>query len=333
MASTKSCSTRSASRAAELFDGTLLTAGVSALLLGAALLRALRVERRRASIESRLKAIASAPVGTEGLVAALRRPHPQRRALPKALSMTVELALAATGNRVGVLHLAAAGTLAGAVLGLAATVAELPSALAIVLGVAATAGTPVLLIRGLQSRYQRQFLDAFPDSLDLIVRAVRTGIPAPEAMEIVTREIRPPVGTEFRQLLDELRIGTEMEDALQHAADRIRGPDFHFFVVSLLLQRQTGGGIAETLANLSHIIRQRKALRLKARALTSEAQASAAIVAATPFVAGVGLFLINRQLVSVLFFDARGRFMLGLAVAGLLMGVATMRALIKRSLR
>jgi tight adherence protein B len=101
----------------------------------------------------------------------------------------------------------------------------------------------------------------------------------------------------------------------------------------LLLQRQTGGGIAETLSNLGGIIRQRKALRMKARALTAEAQASAAIVAITPFVAGAGLFLINRDLIAVLFVDPRGRFMLGIAVASLLTGIAVMRALIKKNLR
>ena len=149
----------------------------------------------------------------------------------------------------------------------------------------------------------------------------------------MTREIRPPVGTEFRRMLDEMRIGIEMETALQHAADRIRVPDFNFFVVSLLLQRQTGGGIAETLSNLSTIIRQRKALRLKARALTAEATASAAIVAATPFVAGGGLFLINRELMSILFVDPRGRFMLGLAIVCLLLGIAAMKVTIEKSLR
>jgi tight adherence protein B len=134
-------------------------------------------------------------------------------------------------------------------------------------------------------------------------------------------------------MLDEIRIGTGMEEALQHAAARIRVPDFRFFVVSLLLQRQTGGGIAETLSNLSTIIRQRRALRQKARGLSAEAQASAAVIATTPFIAGGGLFLINRELMSVLFVDPRGRFMLGLAIVCLLSGVAAMRVLISKNLR
>ena len=101
----------------------------------------------------------------------------------------------------------------------------------------------------------------------------------------------------------------------------------------MLLQRQSGGGIAETLANLSSILRQRKALRLKTRALAAEAQASAAIIATTPFVAGIGLFLVNRELVSVLFTDPRGRFMLGLAGFGLLFGITAMKVMIKRNLQ
>jgi Flp pilus assembly protein TadB len=197
----------------------------------------------------------------------------------------------------------------------------------------AALAAPALLVQLVKSRYRRQFLEIFPDALDLIVRAVRAGLPAPEAIELASRESRAPVGVEFERMLDELRIGTDMEEALQHAADRIRIPDFQFFVVSLVLQRQTGGGIADTLANLSTIIRQRKALRQKGRALSAEAQASAAIVASTPFIAGVGLFVVNRELMSVLFIDPRGRFMLELAIGALLSGIVAMRALIRRNLR
>ena len=216
---------------------------------------------------------------------------------------------------------------------MAATMAELRPLLTIALAAAAACAAPVLLLRLAKARYQRQFLEIFPDALDLIVRAVRAGLPAPEAIELASRESRPPVGTEFERMLNELRIGTDMEEALQRAVERIRIPDFQFFVVSLLLQRQTGGGIADTLANLSTIIRQRKALRQKARALSAEAQASAAVVATTPFVAGVVLFLVNRELMSMLFIDPRGRFMLGLAIAGLLLGIVAMRALIQRNMR
>jgi tight adherence protein B len=314
-------------------DPILVTVLGSTVLLGAALFRVLRTERRRATIELRLKAIATAAPSADRLVMSLRRRRPQRRPLPALLLTRLDPALAATGNRIGLTHLAATGVIAASIIGLAAAVIQLRPALALALGIAGTVGAPALLLWFAQSRYQRQFLDIFPDALDLIVRAVRSGLPAPEAIELAAREVRTPVGSEFRRMLDEMRIGVEMEDALQDAADRIRVPDFRFFVVSLLLQRRTGGGIAETLSNLSTIIRQRKALRLKARALTAEAKASAAIVAAAPFVAGVGLFLINRELMSVLFVDPRGRQMLGIAFVSLLLGIAVMKAIIKSSLR
>lgn len=317
----------------ELFDPILLAALFMAILLGGALLRVLRAERRRANFEPLLSTIAMTASSSDVPVLSLRRSGPQRNALPTVLSRRLDLAFAATGNRIRPAHLVATGIGAAAAVGLAAVAASVHFVLAIALCGAAATAAPASLLRFAQSRYQRKFLNIFPDALDLIVRAVRSGLPAPEAFELVTHEVRPPVGAEFQQILDELRIGTEMEEALERAADRIRVPDFRFFAVSLLLQRQTGGGIAEILSNLSGIIRQRKALRMKARALTAEAQASAALIATTPFVAGGGLFLINRDLISVLFTDPRGRFFLEIAVVSLLTGMATMRALIKRNLR
>ena len=314
-------------------DQIILVFVGSTVLLGAALLRVLRTERRRTSLEPRLRAIATTAPRADRLVVSLRRPLQQRRALLALLWARLDPALAATGNRIGLPHLAASGIIATATIGFTAALMQLQPALAITFGGFAALGAPALLIQLAQSRYQRQFLDVFPDALDLIVRAVRAGLPVPEAIGFATREVRPPVGTEFQRMLDEMRIGVEMEDALQHAADRVRVPDFRFFVVSLLLQRQTGGGIAETLSNLSIIIRQRKALRLKTRALTAEATTSAAVVAAMPLIAGVGLFLINRDLMSMLFVDPRGRFMLGLAIASLLLGFAVMKTLIKKTMR
>src|SRR5437588_4162669 len=316
-----------------MFDPVLLAVLLTTVLLGGALLRVLRYERRRANLEPLLSTIAMAASSADVQVFSLRRSGLRRNALPTVLSSRLDLAFASTGNRIGPAHLVAVGIAAAAVIGLVSVAASVHPILATALGGAAAAGAPALLLRLAQSRYQQKFLEIFPDALDLIVRAVRSGLPAPEAIELVTHEVGPPVGTEFLQILDELRIGTEMEEALQRAADRIRVPDFRFFAVSLLLQRQTGGGIAEILSNLSGIIRERKALRMEARALTAEAHASTAIMATTPFVAGGGLFVINRELISVLFIDPRGRFFLGIAVASLLMGIATMRALIKRNLR
>ena len=316
-----------------MYQQILLAALGSTILFGLALVWTLRAERRRAAIEPRLKAMFMATSSPKGVVVSVRRPLPQRRPLPAALLARLDSALAATGGRIGILHLAITAILADAMIGFAATLAHTPPALAIALIGAGSVGAPAMLVHLAQSRNQRRFLDIFPDALDLIVRAVRGGLPVLEAIELAAHEIRPPVAVEFERMLGEIRIGVEMEDALQHAADRIRVPDFRFFVVSLLLQRRTGGSIAETLSNLSAIIRQRKALRMKARALTAEAMASTVVVSIMPFVAGVGLFLINREMISILFIDPRGRFMLGVATVRLWWGIVVWKVMISKNLR
>jgi tight adherence protein B len=304
------------------------------LLIGAgALIRAFQAARRRASIEPRLKALAATAPVIQRVVPSLRRPPPARRGLPGTLVTRLDASLAAAGNQIGILRLVAVAMLSGTMILAGSAAMQIPLASAIALAGAAALGAPALLVRFAQNRYQRRFLDLFPDALDIIVRAVRAGLPVLEAMEMTAHEIGAPVGKEFERMLGEIQIGVELDDALQHAADRIRVPDFRFFVVSLLLQRQTGGGIAEILTGLSVIIRQRKQLRAKARALIAEAKASTAVVAAMPFIAGAGLFLINREMMSVLFVDPRGRFMLGIATTSLLLGIVVMKAMINRSLR
>jgi tight adherence protein B len=137
----------------------------------------------------------------------------------------------------------------------------------------------------------------------------------------------------MRRTLDEMRLGVEAQDALQRTAERIRVPDFRFFVVALALQRRTGGSLSETLGNLSNIIRARRGLRLKARALSAENKASAFVLSLLPFIVGGLLYLINPGLMHVLFTDPRGRFMLGAALVSLGAGAVVMSWIIKRSLR
>jgi tight adherence protein B len=316
-----------------LHQQILIAALGSTILFGLGLVWVRRAERRKIIIEPRLKALAKRTSNTDSAVVSLRRPLPQRTALPAVLLSRLDAALAATGNRITQPYLAASTILAAAAVGLAATVVQSRPVFSVASASIAAIGAPVLLVRFAQRRNQRRFLETFPDALDLIVRAVRTGLPVIEAIEMAAREIRAPVGIEFERMLGEIRIGVEMGEALQHAADRIRVPDFRFFVVSLLLQQRTGGSIAETLSKLSSVIRQRKALRMKARALTAEATASAAVVGTMPLIAGVGLFLISREVMSVLFVDPRGRFMLGVAAVGLLLGIGVMKAMIKKSLQ
>jgi tight adherence protein B len=323
----------------EVANGILLAVVAGMLLLGAALFWVLRTERRRETVQQRLQAITTVAPSGEVPGASLRRPLQQGgfRAfffLPAGLRARLDAAFAATGNRIGVPHLALTGAIAAAVVVLFATrLLGLNSALAGVLAAAAAVAAPALLLRLAQSRYQRRFLDVFPDALDLVGRAVKAGLPVVDAMEVAAHEIRAPVGGEFQRTLDEMRLGVEIEDALEHTARRIRVPDFQFYVSAIALQRRTGGSLAETLANLSNIIRRRKELRQKVRALTAESKAAAGVLAILPFLVGAVLYLLNRDLMSVLFVDPRGRFMVGLALLSLATGIAVMAVIIRKSLR
>jgi tight adherence protein B len=309
------------------------------VLLGMAALATTRAERRRHDREQRLQAAVSAvPPAKDDPGPSLRLPIPksnlQSLLLMSALRQRVDAALAATGNRIGIPHLTLTASITGVVAMMFADRVMLTGpALAVLLGAAAAVAASVQLLRIAQSRFQNRFLDLFPDALDLVARAVKAGLPVVDAMEVAAQEIPTPVGGEFRQTLDEMRVGVEIEQALQATADRIRVTDFRFFAAAIALQRRTGGSLAETLTNLSNIIRRRKEIRLKARALTAEAKASVAVLSVLPWVVGAGLFLINRDLMSIMIVDQRGRFMLGLAVLSLLTGMIVMAQMIKRSLR
>ena len=320
-------------------DQFLLMVLAASALLGAGLWAAVRIDRHRARREQRLKTVTMTGPVDELLGVSLRRPLPRGGrlrafvSLPAGLWARLEAAFAAAGNRVGLPQLVLTGLAAAALTGFVARFMGINLVLVMGLSIAAATAAARYLLRFAQRTYQRRFLDAFPDAIDLIVRAVKAGLPALDAIDLAAREVAAPVGTEFQKVLDDTRIGVAMADALNHAADRLRVPDFRFFVASIVLQRRTGGGLAETLVNLSTLIRQRRTLRLKARALTAESKASATLISIMPFVAGAGLYLVKPDMMSLLFVDHRGRFMLGVAIVCLLLGIATMAATIRRTLR
>jgi Flp pilus assembly protein TadB len=193
-----------------VFEKILLAAVASAALFGGTLLWAWRAERRRASLRERLNTIVvGASRVAEAPVLSLRRHAPQRKALPSMVAARLDVALAATGYQIGLLHVSVAGIVAAAAAGFLTLVADFRPVFAITLCIVASIGAPILLLQVTHRRYQRRFLDAFPDTLDLIIRAVRAGLPAAEAMEAVTRESRHPVRAEFQRMLAEMRIGTE----------------------------------------------------------------------------------------------------------------------------
>ena len=166
-------------------------------------------------------------------------------------------------------------------------------------------GLPHLVIGKMITRRLKAFNANFPDAIELMVRGLRSGLPITETLGIVSSEIKGPVGIEFRAVSDKMKIGLTMEAALQETADRLGTPEFQFFVITLAIQRETGGNLAETLSNLADVLRKRAQMKLKIRAMSSEAKASAMIVGALPFIVFIMVYMLNPNYMGGFFSDER----------------------------
>ena len=180
-----------------------------------------------------------------------------------------------------------------------------PLLLSLLLGVLVGVGIPHFVIGKLITRRVAKFNSNFPDAIELMVRGLRSGLPITETLGIVAGEIPGPVGIEFRMVADKMKIGRTMEAALQETADRLGTPEFQFFVITLAIQRETGGNLAETLSNLADVLRKRAQMKLKIRAMSSESKASAYLVGSLPFVVFTLVWMINPHYMQGFFSDQR----------------------------
>ena len=180
-----------------------------------------------------------------------------------------------------------------------------PFLLALLLGLFVGVGIPHFVIGFLIKRRVSKFTASFPDAIELMVRGLRSGLPITETLGIVAGEVPGPVGVEFRMVADKMKIGRTMEAALQDTADRLGTPEFQFFVITLAIQRETGGNLAETLSNLADVLRKRSQMNLKIRAMSSESKASAYIVGSLPYIVFGLVYFINPKYMAGFFTDPR----------------------------
>jgi tight adherence protein B len=181
----------------------------------------------------------------------------------------------------------------------------MPPMFAIFVGLFAGTALPHFAVSHLIKRRINQFNLRFPEAIELMVRGLRSGLPISETMGIVAAEIQGPISVEFQNVADKMKIGRTMEVALQECADRIGTPEVQFFVITLAIQRETGGNLAETLANLADVLRKRTQMKLKIRAMSSESKASAYIVGALPFIVFGLIWFINDGYMQGFFSEPR----------------------------
>lgn len=186
-----------------------------------------------------------------------------------------------------------------------------PLVLALLIGTLIGLGLPHMAVGFLIKRRLNRFNATFPDAIELLVRGLRSGLPVSETIGVVASEIDGPVGEEFQMIVDRVKIGIPMDDAIQESARRLNTPEFKFFGITLAIQRETGGNLAETLSNLADVLRKRAQMKLKIRAMSSESKASAYIVGALPFIVFALVWFVNPGYLANFFVDER------LIVAGL----------------
>ena len=186
-----------------------------------------------------------------------------------------------------------------------------PLLLCLFVGLLVGAGLPHFVVGFLINRRVAKFTASFPDAIELLVRGLRSGLPVTETIGVVAKEIGGPVGEEFQKVVDRIKIGQTMEDALQESAKRMETPEFKFFCITLAIQRETGGNLAETLSNLADVLRKRGQMKLKIKAMSSESKASAYIVGSLPFIVFGLVYSVNPNYLAGFFYEER------LIIAGL----------------
>ena len=172
-------------------------------------------------------------------------------------------------------------------------------------GLLVGAGLPHMVVGHFIKKRGNDFTNKFPDAIELLVRGLRSGLPVTETLGVVSSEVPGPVGEEFKLVTDRIRVGKTMEDALQETADRLNTPEFSFFCITLAIQRETGGNLAETLSNLADVLRKRAQMKLKIKAMSSESKASAIIVGSLPFIVFGLVYWMNPNYLGGFFTDDR----------------------------
>lgn len=217
----------------------------------------------------------------------------------------------------------------GTVTGVLCWIIDVPLLFALIFAVASGYLLPRLYLSQRRKRYQAKYLDELPNAVEAIVRGVRSGLPLNDSFKIVAREVKEPVKSEFSRVLDQQSFGKTMTEAIQVLFDRVPLPEVNFFVVVITVQQQAGGNLSEALTNLSHVLRNRKKMKAKVQAMSSEAKASAMIIGSLPFVVASLVSIVRPGYLNPLIETPVGMICLGVAAAMMLTGIFVMYRMVQ----
>lgn len=247
-----------------------------------------------------------------------------------AKKVTLRQQLQRSGLSIDVKQFYIASVIAGFVL-MAASFVLLPTLnplIMLAIGVIGMLGLPRWVLNKIVARRHAAFLTEFANSIDIIVRGVKSGLPLNECLNIIARESPDPVGMEFREVVDQQRVGVPLQECFERMMDRVPLAEVRFFTIVIAIQQSAGGNLSEALGNLSSVLRDRKAMQAKVKALSAEAKASAGVLAALPFIVMILVYLSTPDYIALLWQKKYGNFMLVGSAFWMFCGIAIMRKMI-----
>ncbi|HZP75668.1 MAG TPA: type II secretion system F family protein [Pseudolabrys sp.] len=196
------------------------------------------------------------------------------------------------------------------------------------LGFAAGFGVPRWLLSYLRKRRENKFLDSLPDAVDIIVRGVKAGLPLLDCLKVIVNDAPEPLNAEFRAIVETQTVGMPLGDACAKLYERVPVPEANFFGIVIAIQQKAGGNLSEALGNLSRVLRDRKKMKAKIKAMSQEAKASAMIIGCLPVAVMTLVYITSPDYISLLWTETLGRMMLAASAFWMFMGVMVMRKMI-----
>jgi len=315
---------------AMFFLGTLAAGGIVWVFIYPLLSGERRADQRRASIARSQPVVAAssrtAPkVRREQVEETLKDAELRRKKVKSPpLSLRISQAGLSLSKRQFVLISAGLGVVALA-LGFGAGTGILP---ALGMGFAAGFGLPRWMLRFLKKRRERRFIDGFADAVDVIVRGVKAGLPLGDCLKVIATDAQEPVKSEFRGIVETQTIGMPLGEACTRLYESMPLAESNFFGIVISIQQKAGGNLSEALGNLSRVLRDRKKMAAKIRAMSMEAKASATIIGSLPIAVMILVYITSPNYIELLWTTPMGRLMLAGCVVWMLIGVFVMKKMI-----
>mgnify|MGYP005813708693 CR=1 FL=1 len=242
--------------------------------------------------------------------------------------VTMSARLRQAGLSMGMRTFVIFSVISGLVFGLLALVLGLNPLLTLGVALVTGVGLPRWVVGFLARRRMKRFSGEFANAVDVIVRGIKSGLPVHDCFKIIARESPAPLGPEFQRLVEGLGVGLTLSQALDRMFERMPTPELRFFSIVIAIQQKTGGNLAEALGNLSTVLRARRMMGEKIKAMSSEAVASAGIIGSLPPAVMLIVMITTPSYMMLLFTEPRGQIMLLISAMWMSMGIFVMKRMI-----